>query len=173
MGITNPSLNSGEGQDCDDPLSKPTQQEQLSFASVASPTAKDPIWDIGRDEGIRLCNVYEEEIGMMYPMLDMEKLVAKAEKFFTSTKSRRTTGQISTSESGADCMRSTDVNILKMILATVLMLEGGGQSETGKSLFESVRDTCESRLWEPVDTEGLILLVIIVRWLISADEKSF
>ncbi|KAI4214508.1 MAG: hypothetical protein LQ351_002925 [Letrouitia transgressa] len=171
MGITNPSLNSGEGQDCDDPLSKPTQQEQLSFASVASPTAKDPIWDIGRDEGIRLCNVYEEEIGMMYPMLDMEKLVAKAEKFFTSTKSRRTTGQISTSESGADCMRSTDVNILKMILATVLMLEGGGQSETGKSLFESVRDTCESRLWEPVDTEGLILLVIIAQYRFQQGEE--
>ncbi|KAK3060509.1 hypothetical protein LTR53_020087, partial [Teratosphaeriaceae sp. CCFEE 6253] len=37
---------------------------------------KDPIWSIAQDEAIRLCHVYEDEMGLMYPVLDIGKVVA-------------------------------------------------------------------------------------------------
>jgi hypothetical protein len=45
-----------------------------------------------QDEAIRLCRVYEEEMGIMYPMLDIDKIVRQATLLFTSMESATRTG---------------------------------------------------------------------------------
>ncbi|KAL8944087.1 MAG: hypothetical protein Q9216_000678 [Gyalolechia sp. 2 TL-2023] len=154
-------LTEAEGHDYDGLAPFSPNQQQVSNPSMSSQYAKDPLWTIGKDEAMRLCRVYDEEIGMMYPMLDIEQIIEKADKTFTRAEAAAKTGLVDRAKSFVD---SQDVNILKMILATVLILEGGGQSELGSALFETVRGACESKLGEPPDIGGLRLLVIMAQF---------
>lgn len=99
----------------------------------------------------------------MYPMLDIDQITEKADQLFSFTEAATKTGLADRSIPSVDSIHGQDVNILKMILATVLILEGGGQSELGSALFDTVRGACESKLGEPPDIGGLRLLVIMVR----------
>ncbi|KAL8802405.1 MAG: hypothetical protein Q9182_003828 [Xanthomendoza sp. 2 TL-2023] len=158
MGLTDPSLTDPQVHEYEDLVSRSPQQRHMSNPSASSQYAKDAIWSITKAEAIRLCRVYDEEIGIMYPMLDIEQTIEKADKLFTFTEAATKTGLIDRSRSSADSMYGPDINILKMILATALILEGGGQSELGSALFETVKSAGESKLGETPDIAGLRLL---------------
>ena len=100
---------------------------------------------------------------MMYPMLDMDHIVSKVDELFTFTEAATRTGLINQNKASPDSMNGPHIDTFKMIFATVLVLEGGGQSELGSALFETVRGACESKLGEPLDIQGLRLLVIMVQ----------
>ena len=168
MGITTPEapedggLNEDELTQRDSPRSI---QPPLPLAPMAHMTVhpkKDPIWRLGKEEALRLCRLYEEEMGIMYPMLDMERTMTQANKLFTFTEAATRSGLMNPHMSGADKLANNDVNILKMVLSTALIVEGEGQSELGSALYESVREAFESRLSGPVEVKGLILLVLVV-----------
>lgn len=165
MGLTDPSLIEAETHDYDDLNSASSHQRHTSDSLGPSHYAKDPIWSIGKTEAIRLCRVYDEEIGMMYPMLDMDQIVDKVDKLFTFTEAATGTGLVDRTKSSADSMHGPDFDICKMIFATVLILEGGGQSELGLALFDTVKGACESKLGGPIDIQGLRLLVIMVGYI--------
>ncbi|KAL9600144.1 MAG: hypothetical protein Q9219_003400 [cf. Caloplaca sp. 3 TL-2023] len=164
MGLTDPSLTGAEGHDYDDLAPSSPHVRQTPNPSAASQYAKDPLWAISKGEAIRLCRVYDEEIGIMYPMLDIEQIIEKAEKFFTLIENTTKTGPTDRSQLSADWMQGSDVNILTTLLATVLILEGGGQSELGSALFDTVRGACESKLGESPDIGALKLLVIMAQF---------
>lgn len=162
MGITEADL-SGDGvlSYKDTPLNSPSQRQPV-VTSTTTPPPKDPIWKVGKAEAIRLCRVYEEEIGITYPMFDIEKIITRANILFTFNESATRTGLMKCLP-GLENLDTDEINILKIILATTLTVEGSGQSELGRMLFDSVRETSESKLWEPVEIRGLILLVVVVR----------
>ena len=137
---------------------------QAPMAPNISQSSKDPLWKIEKDEAIRLCRVYDEEMGLMYPILDIEKFISKASMLFTFIESAKRTGLMNRTMSGSDNFNDDDTDILKMVLATALTVEGSGQSDLGRRLFDSVRGPSESKLWEPASPKGLVLLVIVV-WI--------
>ncbi|KAL8915764.1 MAG: hypothetical protein Q9172_006688 [Xanthocarpia lactea] len=168
MGLTDPSLIEGQAQDYEDSASP--RQRHASNPLAPSQYVKDPLWSIGKDEAIRLCRVYDEEIAIMYPILDMDQIIEKADKLFTFTEAATKTGLIDRSRPGADSMHGPDIDILKMIVATALILEGGGQSDLGSALFDTVKGSCESKLWETPDIGGLRLLVIMAQYRFQQGE---
>lgn len=123
---------------------------------------KDPLWALKREEAIRLCRVYEEEIGIMYPLLDIEKLVAHANLLFTFLEAADRTGFANRLQPGADCPSDDDTNILKVVLAATLVVEGNGQSMLGNRFFENVKRTVEMKLWEPAEIKTIKLLSLVV-----------
>lgn len=161
MGLTDLSLIEAEGHGYDHLTSTSPQQQQV-INPLASSYAKDPIWSIGKDEAVRLCRAYDEEIGTMYPMLDIEQVIDKADKLFTFTEAATRHGLVDRSKPNPDSMHGPDIDMVKMILATALFLEGGGQCELGSALFDTVKGACESKLGDPPDIGGLRLLVIMV-----------
>ncbi len=160
MGITDVKIPDEVGITADGSLYSSYPPRRSVPGSLIAPPSNDPLWKVGKDETNRLCQVYEEEVGIMFPMVDMGKMISKANLLysFESAPQLGFPNQLSSMESSD----TDDANILKMILATSLTLEGSGESELGRRLFESVRDACEMRLWDPVDIKGLILLVIVV-----------
>ena len=160
MGITGAKISDDLGVTADGSLYKSSVQRRSLPGTVMVPPSDDPLWRVGKDEAIRLCQVYEEEIGLMLPMLDLEKIIKKTNLLYSldSTSQPDLANHLSSIVS----LDADDMNILKMILATSLTLEGSGESELGKMLFESIRGACEIRLWDPIDIKGLILLVIAV-----------
>ncbi|KAL8771154.1 MAG: hypothetical protein Q9209_003325 [Squamulea sp. 1 TL-2023] len=162
MGLTDPILIEEQVHDYEDSTSP--HQQHASNLLAPSQFAKDPIWNVGKDEAIRLCRVYDEEIGVMYPMLDMDEMVKKADQLFTFTKAATKTGLIDRSRPSVDSIQGSDIDLLKMILATALVLEGGGQSDLGSALFDTIKGSCENKLWETPDIGGLRVLVITAQY---------
>ena len=55
------------------PVGSPTTIEEIP--SRGGIRGRDIILELGRDVVIRLCQVYEEEMGMMYPVLNIEDMI--------------------------------------------------------------------------------------------------
>ncbi len=161
MGITAPEISEGGFNDEDPTASQP----RAPTAPMTTHPSKDPLLKMNKNEAIRLCRIYEEEMGLMYPMLDMEKTITQVNMLFNFTEAAVKSGLISLQKAGPDRLSnndSNDVNILKMVLATALIVEGDGQSDLGRELYESCREAVEGRLSGPVEIKGLILLVLVV-----------
>lgn len=123
---------------------------------------KDPIWSIRREEAIRLCKVYEEEIGIMYPVVEITTVTNQANLLYTFMEAATRTGFAQRGLPGTDSLHDDGTILLKLILATTLVVEGGGQSELGQRLYLSVKPVIESKLWEPHDIRNVQLFAIVV-----------
>jgi hypothetical protein len=149
------------------PIPPETPQLDLNHATtaqmVAMLPAKDPIWFIRREEGIRLCKVYEEEIGLMYPIFDIDKVIARTNLLYHFMEAANRTGFTKRDVPGLDSLQDDDTLNLKMILATTLVLEGNGQSNLAHRLFETVRPVFHAKMLEPADVKSVQLLTIVVR----------
>ena len=163
MGITTSEYITDDGlaaQDGTPPGSPPRNQAPPAQMTVHPP--KDPLRTLGRDEVVRLCRLFEEEIGMMYPILDIERTMSKAKLLFDFMDSATRTGLVSLETSGSDALNDDDSLILKMVLAVASTIEVSGPSELGQKLFGTVQAVSGARLWQPVSVKGLILLVMVV-----------
>lgn len=150
-----------------------SQRHQAPVAAMVSQSHKDPLWQLAKKDAIRLCRTYDEEMGLMYPMLDIERVIDHAQKLFDFTQAATKTGLMNPDGVGADQLEGNDVNILKMVLASALMVEGGGQSPLGRALYESCRQAFECTLTDPVEVKGLSLLVIVVCFSVSQGSRGY
>lgn len=107
----------------------------------------DPIWTIGKTEALRLCRVYEEEMGIMYPVLDLQQLLQQVHVLY---------GPV------ADRLDEDDVHILRIVLACALTAETSGGSELAVRLFESVRVAADNCVWGAPEVKRIIFLTLVV-----------
>ncbi|RJE16635.1 fungal specific transcription factor, partial [Aspergillus sclerotialis] len=97
----------------------------------------------------------------MYPIVDIEKVTNQANLLYTFVEAATRTGFAQRVLPGADGLQDDDTNLLKMILATTLVVEGSGKSELGQQLFLNVKPVVESKLWEPLDIKTIQLLGLV------------
>lgn len=160
MGITDPETIGLLGPE-KSPINSPRQHH--TPLSINSQQSQDPLWSIDLDEAMRLCGLYEEEMGVLTPMLDIEQIMLNAKLFFGSTEPAGRAGSTNGYKSSSRGLSSDDIYTLRLVLAVALIIEGGGRSELGKALFDSARKAVESRLWEPAEVKGVIHLALVVR----------
>ncbi|KAE8349746.1 fungal-specific transcription factor domain-containing protein [Aspergillus coremiiformis] len=142
-----------------------------SFAPPFHPT-KDPIWTIKREDALRLCQIYEEESGIMYPLVEIEKMTRQITLLYTFMEAATRTGLAQGALPGADGLQDDNTSLIKMILATALVVEGGGQSELGQRLYLSVKPTIESRVWEPPGIKTIQLFAIVATYHFHTDDDA-
>ena len=163
MGIAEPETgDDGVGGEIDPALGSPIQH-QAPMAPMVTQFQKDPLWQLSKGEAVRLCRVYDEELGTMYPLLDMEKTINHASLLFTFTEAAARSGLLRRDKPGLEQMGGQMVNLIKLILANALMIEQSGRSELGSALYESCHEEIESKLSGPVEIKDLVLLVMVVR----------
>lgn len=124
---------------------------------------KDPIWSIPQEEALRLCRVYEDEMGLMYPVLDVNKVVEYAIKLYRFMEAAHRSGLMQQGMPGADAIDDEETNILKLVLATALTTEAGGRSELGQRLFEYVQPAIDTMLLGAVGVKAIRMLTMTVR----------
>ena len=162
MGITAPDGQEGNFSEEDAPQKGPPQQPRAPLAPMTMHPNKDPLWKISKEEAIRLCRFYEEEMGLMYPLINMEEVLAQVNSLFKFTEAAARSGLINPFKASPDTIGNSDIWILKMVLASSLVVEGDGQSDLAKELYESCREAYEARMLGPVNMKGLILLTLVV-----------
>lgn len=174
MGITSAEDNAEEGFNTNDgtPTGSPKLSSSVPFISAGGvyqkPTSahvqKDPIWLLTKEETIRLVNEYQDEIGLMYPMLDIDKLRGHATMLYTFVEAANRSGLMQIAMPGSDTIHDDDTNILKLVLACAMVLETSGRSELGKRMFEYVKPTVDAQLLSTPDTKGVRMVVLTVSW---------
>ncbi|KAK2875365.1 hypothetical protein FQN49_001659 [Arthroderma sp. PD_2] len=173
MGITHIDDGTQEIYNAQDatPTQTPPYQPASVYTNVLNNSNKDPLFAIKREEAIRLCRVYEDEIGLMYPMFDVEKMITQANLLFAFLEAAERTVCTGRSKSSADCLNDDDTAILKMVLAITLLLEGNGQSELGTQLYSSIKDKVETNIWELGDLKMIKLVSLVATYHFHTDDE--
>jgi hypothetical protein len=100
----------------------------------------------------------------MYPVLNIESVISHATNLFRFMEAAVRQGLVSTDAGPASQgIKGENTNVLKMVLAVALTVEGSGQSDAGNRLFESVKGAADAILHsESVSIKNLPLLVLVV-----------
>ena len=159
MGITEPEIIGMLGPE-KSPINSP--QQHHTPLSMNPREGQDPLWSVDLEEALRLCGLYEEEMGVMTPLLNIEEVILNVKLLFGSTESTGRAGPTNNYPPASGGLSSDDIYTLRLVLAVALIIEGGGRSDLGKALFDSARKVVESRMWEPVTIKGLIHLALVV-----------
>ncbi|TAQ87163.1 hypothetical protein B7494_g4511 [Chlorociboria aeruginascens] len=153
------------------PLASPPRVQRPSINQIGI-SSRDPIWALDKNEMIRLCEVYEEEMGIMYPVTSIEQLITHGTNLydFVDVTMRPGLGDANGPGQGVHDIQSC---ILKMVLACATVVEGSGQSEIAYRLFESVREAADRNLHgEVVDIKSLPFLVLVAMYHFHCDEEA-
>ena len=152
------------------PIDKALEYAGPNNAQGPAPTAtmsvqirEDPIWSLDAADAERLFSIYEEEIGKLYPIIDLQEVHQKSTFLFKFLAASKSSGLKAHFDDYPNIARDINANITKMVLANALAAESGGQNELGKRLFQSVLEVSEKNLWEQIDGSTQILLTLMVR----------
>ncbi|KAK4061983.1 transcriptional regulator family: Fungal Specific TF [Trichoderma aggressivum f. europaeum] len=120
------------------------------------------LWLIGRAEAARLCDVYEREIGTIYPVVDMSEVKQILGSLYSAYEAANysSTSPVPVVEELED-VADGDVETLKLVLAIALLAEGGGRHTMGEAICEEVQQQLVfpmGRLGELKDIENMALL---------------
>ncbi|WPG99496.1 Hypothetical protein R9X50_00231100 [Acrodontium crateriforme] len=133
---------------------------------------KDPIWQISQEEALRLCQIYEDEMGLMYPLLDIGNVTAYATNLYRFMEAAHRAGLMQKGFPGADSIDDEDTNILKMVLATALTVEASGNSELGQRIFDFVQPAVDNLLLGNVGIKGIRLLAMTAMFEFHRDNEG-
>ncbi|KAJ5561243.1 hypothetical protein N7461_000004 [Penicillium sp. DV-2018c] len=119
--------------------------------------AGDPLRSLGSDEALRLIQVYEDTVGVMYPCVDLDGLRTYVLEHYQSNDS------ITDSQnSDQDWFSARNVQVLKILLAIALLVETHGRSERAAQLADSVEDRFASRIKiAEVDMKEILILTLL------------
>lgn len=135
--------------------------------------SRDPLWSLSKEEVTRLCRVYEEEMGIMHPFVDIEKVIIHGRNFYDFIDAAVRTGLASNTPVRGKGVNDHDSLVLKMVVACATLVEGNGQSEIAYRLYESVREVADSLLHgEVIEIKNLPFLVLVVSAFLSACRLS-
>jgi hypothetical protein len=141
-------------------------QEPSPLASPSAPhrdldirQAVDPLWALPKPEALRLCRVYEEEMGIMNPVLDLSELLDQVELLYGTMNHSVDPGAQLRQRKALD---REDIYILRLVFACALTAEASGRSEQAIALFDSVRDVQDNCVWGPPEIKSIIFLMLVV-----------
>lgn len=161
------------------PLSHPSHahihantHHNAPLAPASLHTDKDPIWAISRHEALRLVHVWHEEQGVMYPILDMDRLLRYTDMLFSFVEAAARSGLMQAALPGPDAIMDDQTSVLKLILAITLVLEGRGKDPLGERLFDNVHSVVDQTLSGPVSLHGINLLALTAMYHFTRDDEA-
>ncbi|KAI1848679.1 hypothetical protein JX266_005538 [Neoarthrinium moseri] len=130
-----------------------------------SPSTQDPLLRIPLPTVLRLLDVFQDEIESMYPIIDTSDLRARAPAMI-----RRFKEEVTMKFDGRPSQK--DIHLVKVILATALVLENRGKSDIGSQLLSSFEDDA-LRITSPsdVDLQEAQIFAIMCIYHFQCDEE--
>ncbi|KLU81743.1 fungal specific transcription factor domain-containing protein [Magnaporthiopsis poae ATCC 64411] len=130
------------GQGSDSGLAPPvpgaTPNPALPSTSTGSDNSSDPLWQYDKEEMLKLCRIYKDEVAIMYPIFDVESVMDHARALADWMESARLQRL---SSPPIDDRHFSDIKTLqlKIILCCGLTIQNHGRSPRATELFETMR----------------------------------
>ncbi|KFZ11729.1 hypothetical protein V502_07431 [Pseudogymnoascus sp. VKM F-4520 (FW-2644)] len=151
----------------------PAGSPPIRQAVLPSHPFRDPLWSITKEEALRLCVVYEDEICIMYPFLDMNWVVQVVNTQYRSMEESSPKNGLNPNTDSASPVEEQDLNIIKLVLATASAVECSGQSEFANRLFENTKRASDNILHaEGVSIKDIPLVVLVATYHFHCDEEA-
>ncbi|RAK91801.1 C6 transcription factor [Aspergillus costaricaensis CBS 115574] len=169
-----PDVADAEDGDVDGDEGDTAPSQVIPMAVAASPPrtrhypSGDPLWTIGKSEALRLCRVYEEEMGIMYPVLELPQLLHQVELLYGAESWPR----VPVAQGNEEQLDRTAVHILRLVFACALTAEAAGSSALALSLFESVREVADNFVWGVAGIKNIIFLTLVAIFYFQIDEET-
>ncbi|KAI0450221.1 fungal-specific transcription factor domain-containing protein [Xylaria acuta] len=167
MGYSYPSDNTDAiGRTRETPSTSP-KLTPLVVPSVENSTA-DALWELDKDEMIRLCRIYEEEVGIMYPVLRIDSIINHARTLTTWLEAAKKNGLAG----GHGGINDPNTLLLKIVLCGGLLVEGHGNSAQAQRIFAGIKPIADRMLMsDPPAVQNLPFLALVAGYhFLSADE---
>ncbi|KAJ4139904.1 hypothetical protein NW768_001253 [Fusarium equiseti] len=134
-------------------------------AGTMSSRPGDPLHEFDKDEMVRLCRLHEEEIGIMYPVLNIQTVISHAKGLSTYLESVR-------QQNPRELINDDKTLQLKIIMCCALVVEDHGHSDKAIRLFESMETVLNRKLMaEAADVGTLPILALVAGYrFLSNDE---
>ncbi|KAK0617491.1 hypothetical protein B0T14DRAFT_539015 [Immersiella caudata] len=128
----------------------------------------DPIWDFEHDEIARLCGVYEEEMGVMYPIVKLDDVLEHLKTLSAWMDDVRRNGQ----DPNDTTLLSSKSLLLRVIMCCALATEEHANSPRADRLYAAVQPIIDKRLIsEPAKAEDIPFLALAAGYrFLSNDE---
>lgn len=126
----------------------------------------DPIWEFDGDEMLRLLTVYEEEVGVMYPVIGLDAVIEHAKHIDAWMQTARHDG-------GHGRIISDQKTLaLKLVLCCALTVEEHGHSAKAVRLYDRIQPIVDKMLMtDPADVTKLPFLALVAGYrYLSNDE---
>jgi len=133
---------------------------------------KDPIWLLDQQEAVRLVRLYDEECHIMYPVLDMEKLIAHIHGLYSFVGAALRSGFAQPALPGEDALDDEMTTQLKIVLACALIIEGHGQHELGQKLYDSAKKAVDLVIVGPLSLKAVVLIILTATFHFQKDEET-
>lgn len=129
-------------------------------------TGLDPLLEFDKDEMVRLCRFHEDEIGIMYPVLNIHSVIAHAKNLAPFLESARN------QQRPMEAINDEKTLQLKMVICCALVVESHGHSSKAVRLYESMEGIVNRKLMSDVsDVANLPLLCLLAGYrFLSNDE---
>lgn len=122
----------------------------------------DPLCFITKEEATRLVQVWQDEMGCMYPVINADGITKHANELYTFVEAAKRSALMGPEESGTAHFLDQNTVMLKLVLAAAATLEGSGKSELGRIMYNSIAGVVESLLVKRADMAGLQILILAV-----------
>lgn len=125
----------------------------------------DPLLEFDKDEMVRLCRLHEEEIGIMYPVLNIQTVISHAKSLASFLDSIRGQRQL-------EAVNDDKTLQLKMVMCCALVVDEHGHSEKAVRLYESMENVINRKLMSDASSVAdLPLLALLAGYrFLSNDE---
>ena len=158
---------SGPG-DHDDGNLHPGSMHQMSSVLHPPFETSDPIWEFDKDEMFRLCRLYHDEMGIMYPIVSIDDVTGHAEKVATWMDNVRRNGQ----DPNDSTLLESKTLLLRIIMCCALTTEEHGNSAKADQLYNVIQPIIDKKLMsEPPKVEEIPFLALCAGYrFLSNDE---
>ncbi|KHO01653.1 Casein kinase II, regulatory subunit [Metarhizium album ARSEF 1941] len=142
------------------------QGSDVAIQVTATNAGLDPLVEFGKDEMVRLCRFHEDEIGIMYPVLNIHSVIAHAKNIAPFLDSLRRQPQPS------ELINDDKTLQLKMVMCCALVTESHGHSDRAIRLYESMEGVVNKKLMsDRSDVANLPVLCLLAGYrFLSCDE---
>lgn len=121
----------------------------------------------------RLINLYEDETGSIYPFLEIEQVRSCANRFHHNISRNRGASRECMPDNETNEGWDNDLDILKIVVAIALAIEGCGFSEMGKKLVGEVEHSIDQGIAATkADVRGLKVLTLVVSIMICVKSET-
>ncbi|KAK3381876.1 fungal-specific transcription factor domain-containing protein [Podospora didyma] len=162
-----------EAGDAAEDVVQPERTDNASPRLGQAPTTSplNPLWELGRDEMIRLCRIHEEEVGVMYPVISIDSVIDHAINLTSWMDTVKRNGLVP--PNGPDYNPADSKTLmLTIVLCCALVVEEHGHSAKATRLYGSIEAIVNQQLMsEPALVTRLPFLALCAGYrYLSSDE---
>lgn len=140
-------------------------QEDNSLQPTDTAGVLDPLLEFDKDDMIRLCRLHEEEVGIMYPVIKIQAVIAHAKNLAPALELAR-------NQQSIEVFNDEKSLELKMVICCALVVEANGHSDKAVRLYNSMEAVINRKLMaDTSDTAHLPILCLLAGYrFLSNDE---